>query len=118
MKLADLYIDVDVKGDKETGKRLEKTNNWLKDIKDSAVGAVGAVRGALGWLNNFTESLSAGMALQQFANLTGLSTEELQKWRYWAQQSGVSADAMDASIQEHSALDGPAQAPRKCSQGI
>ena len=99
MKLADLYIDVDVKGDKETGKRLEKTNNWLKDIKDSAVGAVGAVRGALGWLNNFAaDSLSAGMALQQFANLTGLSTEELQKWRYWAQQSGVSADAMDASI--------------------
>lgn len=54
-------------------------------------------------------TLEAGARLGDVSEQTGLSTEALQKWRFAAEQSGSSADALDKSLVKFSQTLGKAR---------
>lgn len=99
MTIAELFVKIGVKGAGDTGKALGGVKNALKSIADTSLEAKAALLAVVyGMEQLMTQSARRGMDLQKFADLTGLSTERLQRWQYAARQSGVDGEDMAASI--------------------
>lgn len=99
MKIADLFINLGVKGSEAAVSTFGKINDGVKEIGASSLATKAAILGVVYGLEQMmSASAKNGMELQQFANLTGISTDVLQRWQYMARQSGVSADEMSSSF--------------------
>lgn len=99
MDVATCFINLGIKGANKSLKALSETDKGLKKIETSGLAAKAAIIGAVYALEKITAaSGERGMALQQFANSTGLSAEMLQKWQFAAKGFGVQSDEVTQSI--------------------
>lgn len=100
MKIAELFVELGVKGTGEASKALSGLKDGLTDVASKATLVAAGITAAIyGFKELTSQSNQAGQQLNQFGNLTGLSTDRLQRWQYLARQSGVAADEMQSSIQ-------------------
>lgn len=99
MTVAELFINLGVKGADQAVKSVSAVDTGIKQVASSSLAAKAAIVGAIYALERLTAAAGAhGVDLQKFANLTGLSTDSLQRWQYMAKMSGESADSMKNSI--------------------
>lgn len=100
MRIADLFVNIGVKGADKTASALGNVKTSMGDVASTSLAAKAAIAGVLYGLERLmSESGHVGTGLTQFANLTGLSADRLQRWQYLALQSGESAEEMTSSIE-------------------
>lgn len=99
MNVGELFVTIGIKGAEKVGNALASLGKGLADVSTEGLAAKAAVAGVVYGLENLmSNSAAMGMSLKQFATLTGVSAEELQKWQYAARQSGVEAEEVTSSI--------------------
>ncbi len=99
MTVAELFINLGVKGADQAVKSVSAVDTGIKQVASSSLAAKAAIVGAIYALERMTAAAGThGVDLQKFSNLTGLSTDYLQRWQYMAKMSGESADSMKNSI--------------------
>lgn len=74
-----------------------KIQKELSGIRSSLMAGVGAIAG-LGLVSAAREALDYASSLEEVANQLGVTTRDLQEYRYAATQAGVSQEAMDKSL--------------------
>lgn len=95
MKIAELFIQLGVKGADQTTSALKDVKSSMIDIGIATSAAVAAVSAAIYSFKQLSaQSNEAGKDLHQFEVFTGLSADRLQRWQYLALKSGVSAQQM------------------------
>lgn len=100
MNVADLFVNIGVKGKGQAFEALSTVNKGLESVASSGLLAKAALVGALYAFERLTNaSGERGTALQKFANFTGLSTDMLQKWQVVLRQAGVSAEDTTQAFQ-------------------
>lgn len=99
MKIADLFVDLGVKGDGKAQEALKGVNLSLDSIKTNGLAAKAGVLGVLyGMQRLASNSAQTGADLMSFAASTGLSIDNLQRWQYAAKLANVTAEEMKSSI--------------------
>lgn len=99
MTIAELFINIGVKGGDKTKEALKGTKSGLEGIQKTAIETKVAILAALYALEKLMAgSVNTGMELTKFSNFTGLSADTLQRWQVVARQSGVAAEDMMNSV--------------------
>lgn len=99
MTVADLFINIGIKGGNKVGDTLTGVHKGLGEVKSMSLEAKAGILAVVYGLEKFmSESAHMGMSLKQFSEFTGLSTDALQRWQYAARQSGVEAGEVTGSI--------------------
>lgn len=99
MTMAELFIQIGVKGADTAGKALGGVKSGLGDIKDMSLEAKAAILGAIYALERMmSSSAKSGTELLDFSTATGLSAQSLQKWQWAAQQANNSAEDVSGSV--------------------
>lgn len=97
--VADVFINIGMKGTDGVARGLTGVKNSIGDVASAGLKATAVVSGVVFALERLmSRSGEIGTALYQFGELTGLSTDKLQKFQYMALQSGESADEMAAAL--------------------
>jgi hypothetical protein len=99
MKVGSLFVSLAAKGDKDVGKALETVKSGMMSAKTAAFAMTAAIAGAIfGFERMMSFSANTGAGLKQFAQLTGMSAEALQKYQYAAREFNVSNESMESSL--------------------
>jgi len=99
VKVADLFINIGLKGGKKVKDGMLEVGKALSGLKLTAFEAKAGIFGAVLALEEMTRrSVGAAVDLKNFAGSTGLSTQELQKWNYWAEMNDIKAEEMTGTI--------------------
>lgn len=89
MTIAELFVKLGVKGEGESKKAISGVKESLGDVKTMSLEAKAAILGVIyGLQRMMSDSMKTGQGLQNFATMTGLSAEQLQRWQYAARQAG------------------------------
>ena len=100
MTIADFWIKLGVKGGDSAKKTFQEVDKGINKIKGSSLAAKAAIVGVIYSLQRMSSSsANLGTSLNQFASSTGLSTKKLQEWQYAGQQFGISAEAIQSSVE-------------------
>lgn len=100
MKVAELFVKIGVKGSKETTDALKDVKTGMGDIATAAGAAVAAMAAGIYVFREFgKQSNQAGLQLDRFQTLTGMSADKLQDWQLLALKSGTTAEDMAQSLQ-------------------
>ena len=79
---------------------VDQFDKGLEAVHKTAVVLSGAILAATASVAYFTEKVSTSAAeLDKYAELTGASVEEIQKWGYAAEQAGGSAKSVKSDIE-------------------
>jgi hypothetical protein len=125
MTIAELFVNLGVKGSDKAAKEVNNVKNSLGDVASSGLAAKAAIIGVMYGLERLmSQSGKTGTSLTQFASFTGLSAETLQRWQYAARQAGESSEellgnvksvqgAMTAMLTGHGAPEGMAMLANK-----
>ena len=98
-KIADLFVELGIKGDGPANKALGQVKTALANVASGALVAVAGVGAAVAAFKLLTNaSNETGNQLSQFEKLTGISADTLQRYRYAAQQFGVANGEVDSSL--------------------
>lgn len=99
MKIAELFVNLGLKGADQAGKALGGVKSGLGDVKSLSLEAKAAIVGVVYGLEKLmSNSAQAGTGLYNFNALTGMSTKELQQWQYAARQVGISGEEMTGNL--------------------
>lgn len=99
MKVAELFVEIAVKGADKAGKSLSGIADGLTDISSKGLAAKAALIGMVYALDRMMSgSAQRGQDLKNFASLTGINTDALQRWQIAANRTGQSADSMASSM--------------------
>lgn len=99
MQIAELFVNLGVKGDAQAAKALKETKTSIDQIGSSAVASKAALLAVVYGLDRMVAGAGErSMGLKQFAGATGLGAEMLQRWQVAAMNFGVSADEVESSI--------------------
>lgn len=99
MTIAELFVNLGVKGNSETAKKMKDVDTGLANIRSTGLAAKAAIVAVFYSLQQLmSKSAETGSQLNSFANSTGLSAEMLQRWQYAGRQFNVSADEVQSSI--------------------
>lgn len=99
MTIADLFVNLGVKGDGQAQKALGGVKTGLGEVKSMSLEAKAAILGAIYALESYmSDSAKAGTNLLNFTSATGMSAQALQQWQYAARQAGVSGEEMETSF--------------------
>jgi len=99
MNIADLFINLGVKGSEKTAAALDTMKKGLKDTSSMALETKVALAGAMYALERlFAASGQRGTDLTNFNALTGVSTQTLQQYQYAARQAGVANEETAATF--------------------
>lgn len=97
MKIAELFVKLGIESDSNKLKQFDK---GLLDAKINAIALTASITAlAYGLQKVISASLSSAVSLKNFALQTGLSTQELQKWKYIAEQNDVSGEELITTLQ-------------------
>ena len=97
--VAELFVDIGVKGADVAGKTLGGINDSLKNIGTSSLEAKAALLAALYAADKlFTTSANFGHNLEEFNRETGMSAIKLQQWQKALEPLGVSTDETEQAI--------------------
>lgn len=99
MKIAELFIQLGIKGARVTKDALTGVHGALAGARDTSWELKAGIFGAVVALEEITRrAVLSAVELKNFAGATGLSTQELQKWGYWAEINDVKAENMASTI--------------------
>ncbi len=99
MTIAELFVNIGVKGDDKAKGALGGVKGTLGEISTAGLAAKAAILGAVYGLQRLmSQSAASGSSLMSYAAATGLSAENLQRWQYAARQANVGAEEMENSI--------------------
>ncbi len=99
MNIAELFINLGVKGAEKTVSALGNIKKGLGEVSSMSIEAKAGILGAMYGLERMMAiSGAAGTGLTNFSALTGLSAQSLQQWQYAARQAGVSSDELTGSL--------------------
>jgi len=99
VKIAELFVNLGLKGDDKATKGLSNVNKGLKEIGSTSLAVKAAIVGVIyGLQKMMMDSAQVGTGMTNFNALTGLSTQRLQEWQYAARQAGVSSDDLAGSV--------------------
>ncbi len=99
MTVAELFVNLGIKGSEKTVGALSNVKKNLSEMKDMSLEAKAGIVAAVYALERlFAASGAAGTNLTNFNALTGLSTKQLQQWQFAARQAGVSNDEFTGSV--------------------
>lgn len=99
MKIGEFFVGLGLDMDNRDQLKL---NDFLKGLGGVELKAIGAVGGLVALGATFRKIMgnatSAGQELFNFREQTGLSTEQLQKWSFFAEKMGSSAEEVKSSV--------------------
>jgi hypothetical protein len=99
VKIADLFVNLGLKGGDQTKQGLGGVRNSMSDLKSMSLEAKAAILAVVYGLQHYMrQSGGAGAALNMFGAATGLSTKALQQWQYAIRQVGGEAEDVTASV--------------------
>lgn len=99
MQIAELFVNLGLKGADQTGKALGGVKSSLGDVKSMSLEAKAAILAVVYGLEHLmSNSAQTGTALMNFNALTGMSAKSLQQWQYAARQAGVSGEELTGSM--------------------
>lgn len=99
MNIAELFVNLGIKGADATVGALGSVKKGLGDVSSMSLEAKAGILAALYGLQQLTAaSGQAGTSLTNFANLTGIMPQTLQKWQYAARQAGESNEELAGSF--------------------
>lgn len=99
MTIAELFVNLGVKGADSAGKALGGVKSGLGEVKSMSLEAkAGIIAVVYGLERLMSQSAQMGTSLLNFNTLTGISTKDLQQWQYAARQAGVSGEEMTGSL--------------------
>jgi hypothetical protein len=99
MTIAELFVNLGVKGTETAKGALTGVQKGLSDIGSSGLAAKAALLAVVYGAERMTMAAAGrGRDLTMFVNATKLSVMELQKWQYAAELAGGSADEMRGAI--------------------
>lgn len=99
MNIAELFVNLGIKGAEKTVGALGSVKKGLGEIGSMSIEAKAGILGAMYGLERMMAiSGQAGTGLTNFAALTGLSAQGLQQWQYAARQAGVSSEELTGSL--------------------
>lgn len=87
---------------------IKDMGRQMFDLGKKVVAFGGIAVGAIGYM--IAKFADAGEALYDFSKASGVGVEAIQEWRFVADQTGVSADELDASFMKLSKSIGQARA--------
>lgn len=100
MNIGELFVNLGIKGAEKTVGALSNVGKNLGQVSTASLEAKAGVLALLYGLERMTAiSGKAGTGLTNFAALTGLSTQNLQKWQYAARQAGESNEELTSSLE-------------------
>lgn len=99
MTIAELFVNLSIKGGDQAAKSVSAVTRSMGGLASGALVAQAGIMAVFYGLERLmSHSASAGNALAQFSDLTGLSTKNLQQWQYAARQAGVSSEELTGSV--------------------
>ena len=99
MTIAELFVNIGLKGADQTKAGLGKVEDGLGKVKTMSIEAKAAILAAVYGLEKMMRgSAETGQKLVNFAALTGLNTVELQRWQKVGEQYKVTNEEMEASV--------------------
>lgn len=99
MNIAELFVNLGIKGADKTIGALGNVKKGLGEVSSMSLEAKAGILAALYGLEQMAaKSGAAGTGLTNFAALTGLSAKTLQQWEYAARQAGVSGEELTGSL--------------------
>ena len=99
MNIAELFVNLGIKGADKTIGALTQTKKGMGELGSASIETKAAILGAMYGLERMMAiSGAAGTGLVNFTALTGKSAEDLQRWQFAARQAGVSADELTGSV--------------------
>ena len=99
MKIAEMFVDIGLKGGEMMGKSLGNIRNVLSDVSSLSWQTKAGILAAVYGMQHFMSSAaSQGTDLRNFSILTNESTDALQRWQLAAESSGVSAEQMTGAF--------------------
>lgn len=99
MTIAELFVNLGVKGADSAGKALSGVKSGLGDVKSMSLEAKAAIVAVVYGLERMmSQSAQMGTSLLNFNTLTGISAQSLQQWQYAARQAGVSGEELTGSL--------------------
>lgn len=99
MNIAELVLNLGVKGSDKTASALGSMQKGLKDTSSMALETKVAIAGAVYALEQlFAASGQRGTDLTNFNTLTGVSVQRLQQYQYAARQVGASNEEMETTF--------------------
>lgn len=99
MQVGEMFVKLGIKGDASATKGIDKVRGGLEDVKKMSLQAKAAIVGVVFGLQRLmTGSMQQGVALQQFANFTGMSTKALQQYQFAARQAGLQNEEITQSV--------------------
>lgn len=99
MKIAELFVNLGVKGGDESSKSVDSVKGKLGEARSMGLATKAAIAGAiLGVAKLSAESNKAGKDLRQFTDVTGISNQVLQRWQYAGTQIGATNQEVENSF--------------------
>lgn len=99
MEVAELFVNLGIKGTDKTVGALSGVKKELGNVKSESLAAKAAIVGVIYWLTKmFDEAGRRGAGLKAFETLTGVSAQTLQKYQWAAQQVNVSNAEVENSF--------------------
>ncbi len=99
MTIAELFVNLGIKGDGSANKALKGVKSGLGEVKSMSLEAKAAIIGVVYGLERMmSASAQQGTNLTNFGALTGLNTQKLQEYQYAARQAGIANEEMAGSI--------------------
>ena len=96
MNILELFAHIGLKADTKQGTDF---NNVVNNIQGGLVKTAVKALSFAAAIKTINDAFADTLALKRFEQNTGLATERLQQWRYVAEQTSGSAQAVNASIE-------------------
>ncbi len=99
MKVADLFVDISLKGGNKVADGLSSVKNWLTDISAGAIAAKAAILAAAYAIERMTKASGQfGNDVKNLSALTGIDTTKIQQWAEFMRRGGASAEDANAAL--------------------
>jgi hypothetical protein len=99
VNIADLFVNLGIKGTETTTRALTGVKDGLGDIASTSLAAKAGILAVMYGLEQMmAHSAAQGNSLVQFSQYTGMSADALQRWQYLLRQSGVGAGEAEGSL--------------------
>jgi hypothetical protein len=99
VNIAELFVNLGIKGSEKTVGALSNVRKGLGEVSSMSLEAKAGILAAIyGFERLMSASAAVGTGLTNFNALTGLSAKELQQWQYAARQAGESSDEFTGSL--------------------
>lgn len=99
MNIAELFVNLGIKGSEKTLSALGGVKKGLGDITSTSLETKAAILAVMYGLEQMTaKSGAAGTGLTNFTAFTGQSAKQLQQWTYAARQAGESSEEFTNNV--------------------